>query len=82
MGRIGITTNISACMGDVGYKGKWLLQLSSVAQRIRIYSDTALAQLYYFEITGDIENYNGHYQNGIGDDKTSLIFSNGDSVKN
>lgn len=75
VGRIGLNTNIAACMGDVGYKGTWSLQLSSVSYRIKIYPNMPIAQLYYFETRGDIINYHGRYQNSSGDNKTSLIFN-------
>lgn len=78
MGRVGLTTNIAACMGDVGYKGTWSLQLSTVAYPIRIYKNMPIAQLYYFELCGDIVNYSGRYQNSSSDNKTSLIFKDAD----
>lgn len=74
IGRVGLTTNIAACMGDVGFKNTWSLQLSSSAYRIRIYKNMPLAQLYYFQMCGEIKNYTGHYQNGSRNNKTSLIF--------
>ena len=62
LGRIGLFTNTSAGFGDVGYKGKWSLQLSCI-HPIKIYPGIKIAQIYYQEITGDVTEYNGKYQN-------------------
>ena len=62
LGRVGLFTNNSAGFGDVGYKGKWSLQLSCI-HPVKIYPGMKIAQIYYEEITGEVENYHGKYQN-------------------
>ena len=72
LGRLGLFTNCGAGFGDVGFKGTWSLQLTCI-KPIKIYPNMKIAQLYYEEIVGDIENYHGKYQN-TQDDNTSKAY--------
>lgn len=62
LGRLGLFTNSSAGFGDIGYKGTWSIQLTCT-KPIRIYPNMKIAQLYYEEVIGEIENYQGKYLN-------------------
>lgn len=79
LGRLGLFTNSSAGFGDVGYKGTWSLQLKCV-HPIRIYSNMKIAQLYYEEVTGEIDNYKGKYLNNHSD-STSLAYKDFEDKK-
>lgn len=64
-GRLGIKIHATAGFGDVGFKGKWTLEIE-VAHPVRVYPGMQIGQIYYEEITGDIDEYNGYYQNQDG----------------
>lgn len=72
LGRLGLFTNSSAGFGDVGFKGCWSIQLTCT-KPIKIYPNMKIAQLYYEEIVGDIDNYQGKYLNSK-DNVTSLLY--------
>lgn len=60
LGRLGLNAHICAGMGDIGFKGKWTLELLAT-QPIRIYPDMQIAQIVYEEIVGT-GVYSGKYQ--------------------
>lgn len=63
IGRLGLFIHITAGFGDVGFKGFWTLEMFCV-QPIIIYPDTQICQIYYHEIGGDYDLYEGgKYQN-------------------
>jgi len=62
IGRLGINIHATAGFGDIGFKGNWTLEIS-VIEPIVIYADIPLCQIYYYLPIGEIENYNGRYQN-------------------
>lgn len=64
IGRLGLTIHVTAGFGDVGFAGNWTLEISCV-QPIRIYPFTEICQIYYQEVKGEIEEYNGKYQGQI-----------------
>ena len=61
IGRLGVNIHITAGLGQVGFAGHWVLELS-VIQPVRIYPNIEICQTYYHEIKGEIEEYNGKYQ--------------------
>jgi len=61
VGRLGINIHATAGFGDIGFKGNWTLEIS-VIEPIAIYPNIPLCQIYYYIPTGEIENYNGRYQ--------------------
>jgi dCTP deaminase len=75
LGRLGLFTNSSAGFGDVGFKGTWSLQLTCI-HPVKIYPNMKIAQLYYEEIIGEIENYHGKYlnPNNKNNNLTSMIY--------
>ena len=71
-GRLGITVHITAGFGDLGFKGKWTLQLTCV-KPVRIYPYMKICQVAYFEISGeDAMIYKSKYQNSDGIEASKL----------
>ena len=59
--RLGMFINLSAPLGDIGFIGRWTLQLFCLS-RIRIYPDMRIGQMMFWHIQGDVELYSGKYQ--------------------
>lgn len=65
-GRLGIHIHATAGFGDVGFRGRWTLELSCV-QPVKIYAGMEICQIYYHTICGKIDKrYNGKYQDSDG----------------
>ena len=65
-GRLGIKVHITAGYGDIGWKGKWTLEIA-VELPVRIYPNIEFCQIYYFTVFGNKNiQYNGRYQNQQG----------------
>lgn len=65
-GRVGLSVHHEAGFGDIGYYGKWTLQVS-VMFPTKIYPMMPLAQAYFITPTGDTNiKYHGKYQNSDG----------------
>ena len=62
IGRLGISVHITAGFGDIGFKGKWTLEIS-VVEPVIIYPNMEICQISYYIPYGDIQNYEGRYQN-------------------
>lgn len=66
VGRLGINIHATAGFGDVGFHGRWTLELSCV-QPVKIYAGMEICQIYYHTIQGEIEKtYAGKYQGSEG----------------
>lgn len=66
VGRLGISVHATAGFGDVGFKGRWTLEIS-VQQPVRIYPGDEICQIYYYRPDGEItRTYDGKYQNQNG----------------
>lgn len=63
--RLGLFVQITAPLGDLGYVGRWTLQLTPI-RPLRIYAGTPLAQLMFLEVSGERELYAGKYQGATG----------------
>ena len=62
VGRLGISIHQTAGFGDIGFDGKWTLEIT-VAQPIIIYPNVPICQISFFVPAGDISlQYNGRYQ--------------------
>ncbi|NOY43732.1 MAG: dCTP deaminase [Planctomycetes bacterium] len=72
VGRLGLFVHVTAGFGDVGFSGYWTLEMFAV-QPVRIYAGTAICQIFYHEITGQIEEYSSKYQHNH-DIQPSLLF--------
>lgn len=61
VGRLGIQIHSTAGFGDVGFDGYWTLEIT-VTQPVKIYPNVRIGQVYFHEVTGEIELYKGKYQ--------------------
>lgn len=72
VGRLGLFVHVTAGFGDVGFEGYWTLEMFAV-QQIRIYPGVPICQIFYHEITGEIDEYASKYQHNR-DIQPSLLF--------
>jgi len=73
IGRLGLFVHVTAGFGDVGFCGYWTLEMFAV-QPVRIYPNVPICQIFYHEITGEIQEYcSDKYQNNE-DIQPSLLF--------
>jgi dCTP deaminase len=72
VGRLGLFVHATAGFGDVGFSGYWTLELFAV-QPVRIYAGVPICQIFYHEITGEVEEYASKYQHNR-DIQPSLLF--------
>lgn len=62
LGRLGVCSHITAGFGDLGFRGRWTLEIS-VVQPIRIYAGIRIGQLYWHKPDGEnLQRYAGKYQ--------------------
>ena len=62
IGRLGIQVHMTAGFGDVGFEGKWTLEIT-VVHKIRIYPNCEICQIYFEEPNGSTSmKYKGKYQ--------------------
>lgn len=67
VGRMGISVHQEAGFGDLGFYGKWTLQLSTIYP-VRIYPFIRMAQIYFLTACGERDKlYSGKYQNSLGE---------------
>lgn len=63
LGRAGVSVHQEAGFGDIGYHGKWTLQVT-VTLPTKIYPNMKMAQMYMVVPSGDTSiKYKGKYQN-------------------
>lgn len=66
IGRLGLFVHVTAGFGDVGFAGYWTLEMFAV-QPVKIYPGVAICQIFYHQITGEVQEYSsGKYQNNSG----------------
>ncbi len=63
-GRLGVWVHVSAGFGDVGYRGKWTLEIVVVQPTI-LYPLTPICQLFWEEGRGVAPEYKGQYQDSF-----------------
>lgn len=61
LGRLGLVPHVCAGLGDVGFKGRWTLELT-VVHPLKVYPNVPIAQITYHDVFGELSNYNGKYQ--------------------
>lgn len=62
IGRLGIAVHVTAGFGDIGFHGKWTLEITA-AIPVKIYPDMEICQIYFEEVSGDTGiQYHGRYQ--------------------
>ncbi len=70
-GRVGLFIHITAPLGDIGFLGKWTLQLKSTVP-IKIYPYQKIGQIIFFKTKGEINLYDGKYQGSFGPQWTKI----------
>lgn len=51
LGRLGLSIHVTAGTGDVGFRGRWTMELF-VVKRLRVYPGIPVGQLLWFEVSG------------------------------
>ena len=72
IGRLGLFVHVTAGFGDVGFSGYWTLEMFAI-HPVRIYPGIPICQIFYHEISGQIEEYASKYQHNR-DIQPSLMF--------
>ncbi len=64
IGRLGLFIHVSAGFGDVGFAGRWTLEMYCT-QPLRVYPFVQICQIFYHTIQGDYKPYSAQskYQN-------------------
>jgi len=65
IGRMGLFVQITAPLGDIGFFGRWTLQLTPI-RPIRVYPGMKIGQVMFIVPYGKIELYKGKYQGACG----------------
>jgi dCTP deaminase len=73
IGRLGLFVHVTAGFGDVGFCGYWTLEMFAV-QPVRIYPGVSICQMFYHEITGEIEEYASEKYQHNHDIQPSLLY--------
>lgn len=73
VGRLGLFVHVTAGFGDVGFCGYWTLEMFAV-QPVRIYPGVSICQMFYHEITGEIEEYASEKYQHNHDIQPSLLY--------
>lgn len=66
VGRLGMQVHVTAGFGDVGFKGKWTLEIT-VVHPLKVYAGTCVCQISYETTYGKVVPYSGKYsgQKGV-----------------
>jgi len=60
--RLGMFINLSAPLGDIGFIGRWTIQLYCL-HRVRVFFGMNIGQMMFWHVRGDIDLYQGKYKN-------------------
>lgn len=71
-GRLGLFVQITSDLVDIGFKGRLTLQMHAT-QPVKIYKGMKIGQIMFWRIFGDVDLYNGKYQNSI-EPRESLVW--------
>ncbi|GLR10925.1 dCTP deaminase [Mixta theicola] len=63
--RMGMFINLSAPLGDIGFIGKWTIQLFCI-HPVKVYYGMNIGQMMFWHVSGEIELYHGKYQHASG----------------
>jgi deoxycytidine triphosphate deaminase len=70
--RLGLFINLSAPLGDIGFIGRWTLQLYPTHDVI-VYEGMRIGQMMWWKTVGDIALYDGKYQHSTGP-RASMLY--------
>lgn len=62
IGRLGVSVHVTAGFGDIGFLGRWTLEITCVHE-VWVFPKMEICQVCFHEIKGDYDLYNGKYQN-------------------
>lgn len=65
IGRLGISIHVTAGFGDIGFNGKWTLEIFCI-EPVIIYPNVPICQIYFEEPKGKVSLYNSKYNNNNG----------------
>lgn len=71
-GRIGLFVQITSDLVDIGFHGNLTLQLHAT-QPVKVYKGMKIGQVMFWRVFGNVELYNGKYQNSIGPNKSQIF---------
>jgi len=63
--RLGLFINLSAPLGDIGFIGRWTIQLFAL-HPTRVYAGMQIGQMMFWKVAGEIDLYRGKYQGAEG----------------
>lgn len=66
VGRLGMQVHVTAGFGDIGFCGKWTLEIT-VVHPLKVYAGTEVCQIAYQTVSGVVSPYKGKYlgQKGV-----------------
>lgn len=70
--RLGLFINLSAPLGDIGFIGRWTLQLYPTHDVI-VYAGMQIGQMMWWKTLGDVALYDGKYQHADGP-RASMLY--------
>jgi dCTP deaminase len=73
IGRLGLMIHVTAGFGDVGFNGKWTLEIVPI-QPIIIYPNVEIAQIYYHTVTDNTVKYTSRKYNNQDDVVSSKLY--------
>ncbi len=73
VGRLGLSIDVTAGFGDVGFCGYWTLELSAV-QPVRVYPGVPICQILYHQICGEVTEYRSEKYQDNTDIQPSMMF--------
>jgi dCTP deaminase len=65
VGRLGISIHVTAGFGDIGFNGKWTLEIFCI-EPVIIYPNVQICQIYFEEPKGQVSLYRSKYNNNNG----------------
>jgi dCTP deaminase len=72
IGRLGIKIHITAGFGDIGFNGRWTLEIECT-QPTYLYPNMRIGQIFFHEASSNEFLYVGKYQNSEGIEMSKLI---------
>lgn len=76
VGRLGISVHETAGRGDVGFNGRWTLEITCV-HAVRVFAGMRIAQITFHEIVGPMQPYEGRYQDANGPQASRMHLPDG-----
>lgn len=79
VGRLGLGVHVTAGFGDVGFKGRWTLEMVAT-EPVKVYPHMKICQIYYHTVAGEIlEEYDGKYVDQMAATPSRLFQEMGDA---